>query len=273
MRTSRNSDISLIDTEVIQPGELNPRQRTILEILWWHRFLPSEWIIHHFPTALKAKGTFKNNLRRLRNKQNGYIKWADAPLNLRYATGRQGVYELTDKGAKAIGLTLQKRNKNEDAHELLVALHECSLKFQARAAGLNFEILEPERYQLPSKQEWVPDGHTLVFGDTLIHSEIERRHYAEGKKKTEEKIEKALEYQRERLFKEDGFSKSLILFLSTSDGRTNTLMEYVSERTKGSCSFICFATTKDWAFDTLPKPDTPLVTEWLRVGHPPLKLV
>jgi hypothetical protein len=270
-RRSRNSNTPLGTPRVIKPGELTERHRTILKILFWHRFLPTEWIIAHFPTVKNSKGVFRNNLGWLREEQNGYLKWADAPLNLPYAKNRQGIYELTPKGADAIGAILPKRNKNEDAHEFLTSLRECSLKFQARDSGLSFEFLEPQAYTLPSGKDWRPDGHPLFIGDTLIHGEDERRHHAEGKKKSIEKIDKILEYQRARLFESEGTNKHLVLFLSTSEGRTNTLMEYVTEKTNGKCSFIGFATTEDWAYATIPKPGA-LVTEWKRVGYPPLDL-
>ena len=274
MRRSRNSNTPIIDKPVII-DEPNDRILQICEILFWHKYLPSNWIRHHFPTAQNNQN-FITILGKLREEQNSYLKWSEWPLNVTAATGRHGVYELAPRGAKAIEHPMPANVRGQEVpHELIVSLHECSLKFQARDLGIPFSFLDPAHYSLPSGRKWYPDGHPIIIGEpgdeTIIHSEIERRKYAESKNDTEEKIEKAYEYVKSRAYDSDA-KKAVVLFLSTTTGRTETLKRYVEERyTK--CSFIGFATTEDWVRErSYPKPHEPLVLEWERVGHPPLNL-
>lgn len=273
MRRSRSSDIPIGDTPVIiDPPSV--RDRVIFEILYWHTRLPSHWIRYHFPGAANSQA-FITRLGHLREKQNAYIKWSDWPLNVKAANNKHSVYELAFRGAKIIERGLPRAKRLEAAHELIVALHECSLKFEARAAGTPFQFLEACEYRLPSGLRWVPDGHPIIIGhpgdETLIHSEIERRKYNESPQDTEEKIEKTYEYMKARLYKADA-RKALVLFLSASPGRTSVLKRYVQEK-YGDCTFFGFGTTRDWVQEaSFPKPHEPLVSEWERVGHPPLRL-
>lgn len=270
MRRSRSSNVSIADKPVTIDVP-NERDRTIFSILSYHRFLPSNWLLHHFPTARRSVGTFLNRLGHLREEQNGYLRWSDWPLNVPSVTGRHGVYELATKGHQYLGITMPRLSRHELPHELIVSLHECSLKFQARAAGIEFFVFDPLEYKLPSGKTWRPDGHPMLIGDTLFHSEIERRKYNESPKDTEEKIEKVFEYMALRMYQADAKS-GLTLFLSSTEGRTNTLMRYVKER-HAKCPFIGFATTRDWVQEPrYPDPAIPLVSQWERVGYPPLNL-
>lgn len=245
-----------------------PRDREIFQILHWHRYLPVTWIHAHFQSDY---GDIQHRCGILKQDQNAFLGWPPAPLNSKLGNSRHGVYELAPKGAESIGVSLRRTSKHERAHDLIASLHECALKFQARKEGVSFEFLEPEEYELPSGMKWRPDGHPILYGDTLIHSEIERRHYNESPKKTEEKIEKAYEYVKTRMYEPDAKS-GIILFLSTSEARTTTLKRYV-EKKFTTCSFIGFGTTLDWAEErSYPNPQLPLVTEWERVGFPPLNL-
>lgn len=117
------------------------------------------------------------------------------------------------------------------------------------------------------------DGHSIDIDGVLIHSEIERRAYNESPIHTSEKIDKAIEYIQGRHYQAEGYSSSLVFFVSTSGSRTSTLMEYVNKKTNGKCSFIGFATTQDWAHAPhMPPPEIPLTPEFQRVGYPPLTL-
>lgn len=270
MRRSRSSNKSVAETPVVidQP---TMRDRTICEILYWHKFLPSSWIRHHFPSYRKDQ-SFITRLGTLREEQNAFIKWSDWPLNIRGGTNnRHAIYELAFKGAKLIERRLPIIKGQDVPHDFIISLHECSLKFQARAASETFQFLESSRYKLPSSKDWEPDGHPMLIGDTLFHSEIERRKWKESPEDTEAKLEKAYEYVRERSYKRDA-KKALVLFLSTTNGRTNALKQYVAQHF-GPTPFFLFATTKDWVSEApLPDPALPLVPEWERVGHPPMKL-
>lgn len=268
-RRSRHTTKPLNADEAQLVEAATRHDKEIFDILFWHRFLPTTWIHAHFP------GEYSYTRKRcgiLKEEQNRYLLWPKE-LNPGYSNTRHGIYALAPRGAHALGRILPRYSKNEYAHEFLVALHECSLKFQARKVGLAFSFLDEAEYQLPSGKTWRPDGHPIVIGDDgmLIHSEIERRHYAESKKKTEEKIEKAHEYVRMRQYQRDARS-GVVLFLSSSQGRTDTLMRYTHERFK-TCSFFGFATTEDHANEAqYPDPAIPLVPRWERVGYPPLQL-
>ena len=270
MRRSRNSSKPITDKPVIIHPP-SPRDIEIFNILRWHRFLPSHWVRHHFPAA-RTSQDFITHLGHLREDQNAYLKWSDAPLNIKHALGRHGIYELAPRGYKAIDVKPPRLSKQEHPHELIVSLHECSLKFQARANNLEFQFLDIEEYRLPSGSRWVPDGHPMIIGDTLIHSEIERRKYNESPLDTEEKLVKAHEYMKARLHRHDGFDKAFIAFLSATQGRTETLKRRTEEKF-GRVSFFLFGTTQDWAYDSpLPDPKVPLVPVWERVGHDPMDL-
>ena len=274
MRRSRNSDIPLSENPVLidQP---TPRDLKIFEILYWHKFLPSSWIRWYFPSAVTSQD-FITRLGRLREKQNGYLRWSAWPLNTKAELNRVGVYELALRGAKAIGRSVPPAVKDQDIpHDFIVSLHEASLRFQARDAGVPFHFLEAATYHLPSGMRWVPDGHPIIIGapgdETLIHSEIERRKWKESPEDTEEKLDKAHEYLKRRLYKDDAH-KGLCAFLCTTPGRKKALMSYTAERF-GPTSFFLFATTQDWVREgSYPKPSEPLVPVWDRVGHPSLKL-
>ncbi|MGD9921945.1 MAG: hypothetical protein AB7V13_10930, partial [Pseudorhodoplanes sp.] len=56
MRRSRSSNVSIADKPVTIDVP-NERDRTIFSILSYHRFLPSNWLLHHFPTARRSVGT------------------------------------------------------------------------------------------------------------------------------------------------------------------------------------------------------------------------
>ncbi len=245
------------------------RDREIFSILHpsiGHRFLPSHWIKAHF------KGKSNDIIQRLGHlREHGYIKWSDDPLNVEYDVIRHGIYELAPKGAAVLGLDLPPFPKNEHPHELLGSLRACSLKFQARAAHVPFAFFPPATYKLPSGATWKPDEKPILLGEkprrTLLHFEDERRanNITNG-----EKIEKAYEYIKQGLYKNDA-ETGLVLFLSTTQAHTDALKTYV-EKNYGRCSFLGFATTDDWAYRKRPSPLVPLVSEWERVGHPPLKL-
>ena len=192
MRPSRNSDIPLSDKPVlIDPP--TPRDLKIFEILYWHKFLPSSWIRWYFPSAVTSQD-FISRLGLLRERQNAYLTWSDYPLNHKNDKNRAGVYELALHGAKAIGRKSPPTVKDQDLpHDFIVSLHEASLRFQARDAGVPFHFLEAATYHLPSGMRWVPDGHPIIIGEpgneTLIHSEIERRKSRENPEDTEEKLD------------------------------------------------------------------------------------
>lgn len=270
MRRSRSSNVPVADAVVIdEPSE---RIETICRILYWHKWLPSHWIRHHFPSARKNQN-FITNLGKLREEQNAYLKWSDWPLNVKAANNRHGVYELAANGAKLIGVKLPTIKDQDVPHDFIVSLHEAALKFSARAAGMTFEFIDQRaHYKLASGLVWEPDGHTIIIGgDTIIHSEIERRKWKESPEDTEAKLDKAYEYVRSGFYKSDA-PKALCLFLSTTDGRTNALKQYTREKF-GSVSFFLFATTKDWVREApLPDPSKPLVLVWERVGHDPIEL-
>lgn len=271
MKRSRNSNVSIKATPVVidEPSE---RIETICRILYWHKFLPSHWVRHHFPTALKNQA-FITTLGTLREEQNAYIKWSAWPLNVKAANNRHGIYELALKGARLIDVKLPTIKDQDVPHDFIVSLHEAALKFHARAVGKSFEFIdERPHYKLPSGKVWEPDGHTIIVNDdTIIHSEIERRKWKESPEDTEEKLEKAHEYVKSGIYKEDA-PKALCLFLSTTQGRTNALKQYTADKF-GNVSFFLFGTTKDWVREApLPDPTQPLVLTWARVGHDPIDL-
>lgn len=258
---------------VIPPERLAGNRERILRILHpiiGHRFLPSTWIEHHLEKPCEH-ANFIRTLRDLRRKPNQYIYWPEQQGYSLNASYKDGVHGLTDKGAKAVGLPLPRLNTQEYAHELGVSLVECSLKFGARDQGLAFEMAEPQRYRF-GDVEYVPDGHPMLIGDLFVPGfEFERRKYKENPDDTQEKIHKAIRFMKERIYEREGFSKALVLFVATTERRTQNLMAYVEEKI-GACSFILFKTTPDWAREPrFPKPNGDMLTQpWLRVGHSPL---
>jgi hypothetical protein len=268
MRRSRHSRTPITDEPVIY-DQPTPLHREIFDILYWHRFLPVTWIAAHWPD--KELSYTRKVCGFLQEEQNGYL-YKPVELNPPYSNTRHGVYALTEKGAKAIGRELPHYSRHEIAHEFLGALHECSLKFDARRAGIEFSFFDAAAYDLPSGK-WRPDVHPIVLGDgeVLIHSEIERRKYNESPKETEEKIDKAFEYVKTGRYKKDAKS-ALTLFHCSTPGRVETLKRYV-ERKYGKCSHMLFSHSRDWAHERhYPDPAIPLVPEWERVGYPTLKL-
>lgn len=269
LRRSRHTTTPLNEDDAVVIDPPTARDRDIFDILYWHRALPTSWIHAHFVGEYSYT---RKRCGQLKEDQNRYLLWPER-LNPRFSNTRHGIYALAHRGAQAIGRPLPRYSKHELPHELIVALHECALKFQARAAGRTFSFFDETEYRLPSGATWRPDGHPIVLGDgdVLIHSEIERRKYNESPKDTEEKIDKAHEYVKLRLYQADA-KAGLVLFLSTSAGRTETLKRYVAQK-YGSSSFLGFATTKDWADEArYPDPAVPLAVAWERVGYPPLKL-
>lgn len=259
---------------VIPPERLIGNRERILKILHptiGHRFLPSAWIEHHLDQPCEH-AHFIRTLRDLRRKPNQYIYWPEQQGYSLNAAYKDGVHGLTAKGARAVGLPLPRLNTQEYAHELGVSLVECSLKFGARALGLAFQMAEPQRWRL-GDAEYVPDGHPLLIGDIFIPGlEFERRKYKESPADTEDKIDKAIRFMKQRIYEREGFAKAMILFVATTERRTHNLMTYVAERL-GACSFILFKTTPDWAREPrFPKPNGAMLTEpWLRVGCPPFR--
>jgi len=237
-----------------------------------HRFLPSKWIEAHLKPVEHAH--FVRTLRDLRRKPNQYIYWPEQQGYSLNADYKDGVHGLTDKGAKAVGIDLPRLTRQEYAHELGVSLVECALKLGARDAGVGFKLGRPHRYRIGTT-DYVPDGHPMVLGDLFLPGlEFERRKYNENPRDTEEKVDKVIAFVKQRLHEREGFRKALIPFVATTEARTRTLMAYV-ERKLGSCSFILFKTTPDWATEArFPDPNGDMFTApWRRVGHPPLSLI
>lgn len=236
-----------------------------------HRFLPSKWIEEHLKPVEHAH--FVRTLRDLRRKPNQYIYWPEQQGYSLNADYKDGVHGLTEKGAKVVGIELPRLNKQEYAHELGVSLVECALKFGARDAGLPFRLGQPHRYRIGGA-DYLPDGHPMVIGDLFMPGlEFERRKYNENPNDTEEKIDKVIAFVKQRVHEREGFRKVMILFVATTEPRTRALMAYV-ERKLGSCSFILFKTTKDWATEPkFPDPNGDMFGEpWRRVGHAPISL-
>jgi hypothetical protein len=259
---------------VIPPERLVGNRERILRILHpviGHRFLPSTWIEHHLTPCEHAN--FVRTLRDLRRKPNQYIYWPEQQGYSLNAAYKDGVHALTDKGAKAVGIPLPKFNTHEYAHELGVSMVECSLKFGAREQALPFQMAEPQVFRF-GDVEYVPDGHPMLIGDVFIPGlEFERRKYKENPGDTHDKIDKVIRFMKERIYEREGFAKALILFVATTERRTENLMSYVEEKL-GACSFILFKTTPDWAREPkFPKPNGDMLTQpWLRVGCSPLNL-
>ena len=256
---------------VIPPERLVGNRERILKILHpaiGHRFLPSAWIEHHLAPCEHAN--FVRTLRDLRRKPNQYLYWPEQQGYSLNAAYKDGVHGLTEKGAKAIGLPLSRLNTQEYAHELGVSFVECSLKFGARKLGVDFQMAEPQTWRF-GDVEWVPDGHPVLIGDVFVPGlEFERRKYKENPDDTQAKIHKAIRFMKERVYEREGFTKALVLFVSTTEPRTRNLMDYVADKL-GTCSFILFKTTRDWAREPkFPEPNGDMLTEpWLRVGCEP----
>ena len=260
---------------VIPPERLAGNRERILRILHptiGHRFLPSAWIEHHLAKPCEH-ANFIRTLRDLRRKPNQYIYWPEQQEYSLNAAYKDGVHGLTDRGAKAVGLPLPRFSTHEYAHELGVSVVECSLKFGARDLGIPFQMAEPQSFRF-GDVEYVPDGHPMLIGDIFIPGiEFERRKYKENPGDTSEKILKVIRFMKERIYEREGFAKALVLFVATTERRTENLMSYVAEML-GTCSFILFKTTRDWAREpNFPKPNGDMLTEpWLRVGCPPLTI-
>ena len=87
-----------------------------------------------------------------------------------------------------------------------------------------------------------------------------------------EKLEHYRECFEDRRFESHyGFPNSVVLFVTTSSVRMNSMMK-LCRTVIGPCSYLLFAHTKDWANEPhFPYPGD-LLGPFQRVGHPPFNL-
>ncbi|MFN0218847.1 MAG: hypothetical protein ACKVP4_08560 [Hyphomicrobium sp.] len=268
-------------TTIHHPSERDTRILKILDPNDGHRFLPSHWLHAHFPNAHPNR--FVRRLGHLREDQNAFLKWADFPLNIPLVNTRHGVYELAPKGAKALGVVAPRFRPQELAHEFLNCLVDCSIKFGARANGVEYLTNDPLSIKLDAGQ-LIPDGRPFVLasgGRTVFFpgKEIDRATEAltSNKLKTTaiaRKIDLYAGFMHQRLYRGYGFPNALIPIVTISEGRMRAMMRLV-EAMIGPCAWLLFKHTKDWAHEAhFPKPNGDMLTEpWLRVGHPPFSML
>lgn len=250
-------------------------------------YLPSNWI--HAFVGGDAQRVSKR-LGRLAREPHGF-------LVRRQARYKHAVYARTAKADDHLG---DKRVRDRDpfAHRLLQDIVLASIALAvSRNPSLTFvpwldlastgkipaatlDGTEPHAIPLQSGKI-VPDGKpfTIRAGNhwrIVLGMEIDRGTEPLTSPQSRRSIARKLEgyaecFSRQLYASHYGFPNSVVLFVTTSAARMHSMMA-LTERVIGSCSYLLFAHTTDWAIaPSFPSPGD-ILGPLQRVGHPPLAL-
>ena len=255
-----------------------------------HRFhcLPSNWL-HAFIGGDELR--LSKRLGRLAREPNKY-------LERRQERFKHAVYSRTNKADRYLG---ERRSRDRDpfAHRLLQDLVRASIEIGVGADSLlrtvpwaelaisgripkaTIESAEPNVISL-RLGKLIPDGKpfAIVNGNLwrfVLGMEIDRGTEplvgAHARRSIRQKFAAYAECFEHRLFTSHyGFPNAVVLFVATSEMRMKNMMQLCSD-VIGSCTFLAFAHTKDWAIEPhFPSPNGDMLGPYQRVGHPPLHL-
>ena len=291
------------DTRNVNDSERDIGIYKLLDCERRYTYLFSNWIAH----LLGAHGKHKKNgvssrlgqlclaphYRLSRPEQQKFS------LNISY---KHNVFTLEPAGYKALtdrGIRndIPLRPREHYAHTLLtdhinasieigcMPHHEFLNFFQLCALGIIPEETSSEKNPFKiavGEDHVVPDGRPFAIKQDkkvrfVLGMEVDRNTetlIGKHKNSIQRKFIRYGQLFKERGYKSHyGFSNSLVLFITTNETHLKNVME-VARKELGSPSWLLFTTIEDWS--TAPHAPVPgpfmFEREWLRVGHPPLKL-
>lgn len=270
---------------------LSPRDLDILRLLDpenGYRYLPSHWV-HAFVGGDQLR--VAKRLGRLARAPHNYLeRWQD--------WYKHPVYERTAKADAQLG---DKRLRDRDpfAHRLLEDLVQASIALAVAADPAARLVSWPELaatgkvpvatleskqpHAIPLRQgKLVPDGKPFAITRNgrwlfVLGKEIDRGTEPLTAGTARRTIKEKLEHYREcfddrRYATHYGFPNSVVLFATTSPVRMTSMME-LARTVIGPCTWLLFASTRDWANEPhFPTPTGELLGPCQRVGHPAFTL-
>lgn len=274
-----------------RPLFLSERDLRILRLLdpeHGYHYLPSNWI-QAFVGGDELR--VAKRLGRLARQPHGY-------LIRRQQWYKHAVYSRSSKADLALG-ERRARDRDPFAHRLLEDLTQASIAIAITARpdlelvswpGLvatgkippaTLESAEPHAITL-SAGKLIPDGKPFAIRNGtrwrfVLGKEIDRGTEPLASRGARRSIGQKFEHYAEcfsgRLYtRHYGFPNSVVLFVAKSPARMQSMMTLCAE-VIGSCSYLLFAHTTDWAHGPrYPPPNGDMLGPYQRVGHPPLHL-